>query len=189
VSRSVLVRHEVVATMESMTRYVRHEVVELVASIEAANAAGLQTGGLRPIAVHPLAQKVDEALVLVLEGNLDKASGTLRSAGQAAEAFLHALKAVERKTAPQLAAEWRQRAEAIRTDLEVASASTVPPAPLVAAAAAPAPSPDRPALALVDAIVVADWGRRLDALRAGLPRLYSRPTSSSDTSDQSEEIP
>jgi nicotinamide mononucleotide (NMN) deamidase PncC len=45
------------------------------------------------------------------------------------EAFLHALGAVERKVAPELATEWRKRAEAIRDDLGIAAASAVPSAP------------------------------------------------------------
>ena len=129
VSRSVVVRHTVVATKESMTRYVRHEVLELIAAIEAANAAGVPTGGLHPIAVHPVLQKVEQALALVLSGDLEKASGPLTSGVKVIEAFLHALDAAERKAPAELAADWRSRAEAIRVDLGRAAASTVPSAP------------------------------------------------------------
>ncbi len=129
VGRTLLVRHVVVATKESMTRYVRHEVLELIASLEAANAAGVRTGGLKPIAVHPILQKVEQALELILAGDLDKASGPLASGVKVAEAFLNALRAVERKVEPALGEEWRARAEAIRDDLVAAAESTVPPAP------------------------------------------------------------
>ena len=110
VSRAVVVRHTVLATKESMTRYLRHEVLELIAAIEAANAAGVPTGGLRPIAVHPVLQKVEQALALVLSGDLEKASGPLTSGEKVAEAFLHALGAVERKAPVELTADWRGRA-------------------------------------------------------------------------------
>jgi hypothetical protein len=129
VSRAVVVRHVVVATKESMTRFIRHEVLELIASLEEANAAGVPTGGLKPIAAHPVLQKVEQALALILEGDLDKASGPLTSGVKVTEAFLHALGAVERKVDPELAAEWRARADAIRADLGFAAASTVPSAP------------------------------------------------------------
>jgi hypothetical protein len=129
VSRAVVVRHAVVATKESMTRYIRHEVLELIAAIEAANAGGVRTGGLQPIAVHPVLQKVDQALALVLSGDLGKASGPLSSGVKVVEAFLHALDAVEAKVPAELAGDWRSRAEAMRTDLEVAAASMVPSAP------------------------------------------------------------
>ncbi len=129
VSRAVVVRHGVVATKESMTRYVRHEVLELIATIEAAHAAGIATGGLHPIALHPVLQKVDQALALVLSGDLEKASGPLTSGVKVTEAFLHALDAVERKAPTEMAADWRSRAEAIRLDLQAAAASLVPSAP------------------------------------------------------------
>jgi hypothetical protein len=99
------------------------------ASLEAANAAGVRTGGLKPIAVHPVLQKVEQALELILAGDLDKASGPLASGIKVTEAFLNALRAVERKVEPALGEEWRARAEAIRDDLVAAAGSTVPPAP------------------------------------------------------------
>ncbi len=125
---SILVEHTVIATKESMTRYIRHEIVDLIAEIEAANEAGIKTGGLLPLSTKPALEKADKALQSILAGKLSGASNALSSNIKIMEAFVHALDGFNGKGTKfpmELDADWRARAAAIIEDLQVAEASEV----------------------------------------------------------------
>jgi hypothetical protein len=125
---SILVQHTVVATKESMTRYIRHEIIDLIAEIEAANEAGIQTGGLLPIAMKPALKKADQALQNILDGKLSGASNALSSNIKVMQAFVHALDGFngkETKIPAELDADWHARAAAIIEDLQAAEGSEV----------------------------------------------------------------
>ena len=117
-----------IATKESMTRYIRHEIIDLIAEIEAANEADIQTGGLLPIAMKPALKKADQALDNILAGKLSNASNSLSSTIKVMEAFVHALDGFNGKgdkIPAELDADWHERAAAIIEDLQVAEDSGV----------------------------------------------------------------
>jgi hypothetical protein len=129
-TNSAVAQHTVIATKESMTRYIGLEIRELIGEIESANAIGISTGGLLPIAMHPAELLNQRALDSILAGN---PSGATR-AHEAnihimREAFLRALSGAESKLPPDLASGWRARGEAIVEDLTTAAVSDVPSAP------------------------------------------------------------
>jgi hypothetical protein len=120
-SNSVSVFYIVQATKESMTRYIALEIYELIDEIGAANTQGIKTGGLLPISMYPAKKKIDQALALILNGRLDRASKALSSNGSIMEAFVHALDGFNGKgdKIPEpLSTDWRNRALAIIGDLE-----------------------------------------------------------------------
>jgi hypothetical protein len=131
-SNSIIVEHTVLATKESMVRYIQHEVLDLIAEIETVNALGIKTGGLLPIALHPVNGKVEQALELILSGRMAGASNTLKSSIKVMEAFVHALDGFNgkgNKIPADLDADWHARAAAIIADLQVAASSEVASAP------------------------------------------------------------
>lgn len=127
--KAVTVRQTVVATQESMTRYIRLEIAELIAEIEKANAKGIQTGGLLPISLHPARMHNDRALERNLAGDLAGASREHAAGGKAMQAFLRALAGFGGKLPAALMADWKARGEAIVKDQAVAEASRVASAP------------------------------------------------------------
>ena len=123
-SNSVVVEHTVLATKESMVRYIRHEILDLITEIETANAQGIKTGGLLPIAMHPIQAKIDQALELILSGKVARASNALESSVKVMEAFVHALDGYNgkgNKIPADQDADWHARAAAIIADLQVAA--------------------------------------------------------------------
>lgn len=124
-SSQVVMTHTVTATSESMTRYIGLEIRELAGKIEAANGAGIGTGGLLPIALHPAALTNDRALGRVLAGNLDAATRAHSSNIRIMEGFLHALDGIAKRLPPELVGDWRAQGQAIVSDLETAAANTI----------------------------------------------------------------
>jgi hypothetical protein len=123
-SNFVVVEHTVLATKESMVRYIRHEILDLITEIETANAQGIRTGGLLPIAKHPIQGKIERALELILSGNMAGASNVLESSIKLMEAFVHALDGYNgkgNKIPADQDADWHARAAAIIADLQVAA--------------------------------------------------------------------
>lgn len=121
----------VIATMESMTRYIGLEIRALIEEIERANAEGIKTGGLLPISMYPALRMNDRALGLILGGDLGRAARVHRSNIKIVEAFLHALDGFNgkgNKIPAHLDADWRARAEAILDDQAVAATSLIPSA-------------------------------------------------------------
>lgn len=131
-SNTVLVEQTVIATKESMTRYIGLEIRELISEIENANVQGINTGGLLPIASHPALQMIDEALDLILSGDMNKASNTLSSNIRIMEAFVRALDGFNgkgNKIPADMDLDWHARARAIIEDLQLAAASDIASAP------------------------------------------------------------
>jgi hypothetical protein len=132
VENSVTIGQTVRATKESMTRYIGLEIRELIAEIEDANAQGIKTGGLLPIAMKPAQKKADQALELILAGKFPQASNALSSNIRIMEAFLHALDGFNgkgTKIPAEMDSDWRMRANAIIQDMGFAEASSEPSAP------------------------------------------------------------
>jgi hypothetical protein len=101
----------------------------LIQEIEAANERGVRTCGLLPITIHPIRQKNDRALELILNGRLKQASRALAAGANITEgAFLHALAGCK-KIPADLKADWQRRGEAILSDFILASESMVTSAP------------------------------------------------------------
>lgn len=132
-SNTGLVKHAVIATKESMTRYIRLEIIELIGEIERANELGIKTGGLLPLSLGPAQKKIDQALELILSDKMNNASNALSSNVKIMEAFIHALDGFNGagdKIPADLDIDWHNRAIAIIGDLEIAAASDVTSAPL-----------------------------------------------------------
>ena len=120
---SVTVSQTVVATKQSMTRYIDLELADLALQIQNANTAGINTGGALPIVTNDLQRANQRALSSILASDLVGASNTLSTEIHSVDAFL---KAISGPTIPAaLVADWTARANAIRLDMGVAQASTV----------------------------------------------------------------
>jgi hypothetical protein len=143
-SKFVVIEQSVEPTMESMTRFVKLEIDELIAEIELAAATGFGSGGISPILVHPVTLLVDEALEKILQGDLAGASRSHRTAIRAMEAFMRALAGGGSKSVPsQVSDGWARRGQAILTDLAIAESSPIPSAPPQASRTGVARSEDR----------------------------------------------
>ena len=118
-SRSL--RHTVIATKESMTRYIGLEIAEFIDEIQKANANGVKTAGLLPINVHPITMMNDNALAAILAGNLGGASQKHASSIKLMEAIARAAA----KVPAPYQADWTARSNAILRDLAAAQASMV----------------------------------------------------------------
>jgi len=118
-SRSL--KHTVIATKESMTRYIRLEIDQFIGEIQNANAAGVKTAGLLPINVHPITMMNDNALAAILAGNLGSASQKHATSIKLMEAIARAAA----KVPAPYQADWTARATAILRDLAAAQASMV----------------------------------------------------------------
>lgn len=129
-TRSQLATLTVLATKESMTRYIGLELDELIASIEQANSRGIRTGGLLQIA-RVAERRNGAALNQISSGRMAAASRIHRANYRLMGAFLRALQAWSRpggvRTA--LADEWRLRGRELRVDIDLAAASDVSSAP------------------------------------------------------------
>jgi hypothetical protein len=115
------IAHTVIATKQSMTRYIGLELEELASRIREANAAGQSTGGALPIITRDVQGAHARAMEAILIGDLGKASQVLSTMSRGMDAFLKA-------TANQssaLLADWVPRASAILQDLAAAEASVV----------------------------------------------------------------
>jgi hypothetical protein len=122
-SDNVLVEHTVRATLESRTRYVGLELQALVDEIVRANAEGVATAGLHPIATHPMQMAQARALERIAAGDVRGAVGALRGCSRATAAFLYALAGSGGggKLPEPWFADWNRRAEAIVADLALAA--------------------------------------------------------------------
>jgi len=118
-SRSL--KHTVIATKESMTRYIRLEIDQFIGELQNANAAGVKTAGLLPINVHPITMMNDNALAAILAGNLGSASQKHATSIKLMEAIARAAA----KVPAPYQADWTARANAILRDLAAAQASMV----------------------------------------------------------------
>lgn len=120
-SNAITVRQTVVATKQSMTRYIGLELEELAHQIRDANAAGIKTGGALNMLTNHVQKVNGRALELILAGNLSGASNTLASEINGFQGFLQTIKNVP----PAALADWTARTNAILNDLTKAQASNV----------------------------------------------------------------
>ena len=124
-TRNFTALHTVIATKESMTRYIGLEIADLIATLTAAEAAGVKLGGLKPIAVHPIQKMNNGALEAILAGNFAKASNNHATSIQLVQAFVKALDGGGKDLPPALFADLHKRAAAMLVDLAMAEQSQV----------------------------------------------------------------
>lgn len=122
-SSAVNIKQIVVATKQSMTRYIGLELADLALQIQKANAAGVSTGGALPIITRDVQPANARALASILAGNLGGASNTLNAEIKSMGGFLKAINGPS--LPPDLLADWTARANAIIADLTTAQASTI----------------------------------------------------------------
>jgi len=120
---SLTMHQTVVATKQSMTRYIALELADLVVQIQNAGAAGVKTGGGLPIIVHDVQAKHDKSLGSILAGDLAGANGTLATEIKGMQAFLHAINGPAIPAG--LVADWTARANAIIADLNATLGSSI----------------------------------------------------------------
>ena len=128
-TRNFVAKHTVVATKESMTRYIGLEIADATATLVAADNAGVKLGGLKPIVMKPITQMNDSALTAVLAGNFAKASNNHATSIQLVQAFVKALEGGGKSLPPALFTDLQNRAAAMIADMTAAEASTVTSAP------------------------------------------------------------
>jgi len=120
-NQKATIAHTVIATKQSMTRYVGLELAELAAKITEANNAGVSSGGALPIVTRDVQGAHARAMESILAGDLGKASGTLSTMIKGMEAFQKAMA----KMAEPYFSDWMARSNAILADLAAAEASMV----------------------------------------------------------------
>lgn len=116
-------RFKVLATKESMVRYLNLEVAEFLEQINQADAQGISARGIQPVMLHPVTMMTTRALERVTAGDLGGASKSLSSG-------LKVMQAVDRMVngarlpEPQ-ASDWKARSAAILADMTAAEASMI----------------------------------------------------------------
>jgi hypothetical protein len=103
-----------------MTRYIGLEIRSFIEDIERAIAAGIPTGGLEPVLLHPVETTNGRALDAILAGDGGDAAKKHETMIQIMGGFLKQLESRARSLPPALAADWTARANAIVADLGVA---------------------------------------------------------------------
>jgi hypothetical protein len=127
-SNEVLIEQTVIATMESMTRYIGLELAELVGVLDQANDNGIPTAGLKPIAVQALQRTNDRALNAILAGDLQAAARIHAANIRIVEGWTRALRGSGADLPPDLFADLNARIAAILEDLRKAQVSLIPSA-------------------------------------------------------------
>lgn len=127
-SNTKLIEQSVTATMESMTRYIGLELLELIAVLDQADADGIATAGLKPISVHAVQGTNDRALSSILDGNLKGAARTHAANIRIMEGFTRALAGSGKKLPSALIDDLNARAAAIIADMTKAQANPIPSA-------------------------------------------------------------
>lgn len=117
--------HTVIATKESMTRYIGLEIADLIATLTAAETAGIKLGGLKPMTIHPILMMNNNALEAILAGNPAKASTNHATSIQLVQAFVKALDGGGKDLPPALFADLHKRAAAMLADMAAAEQSNV----------------------------------------------------------------
>ena len=117
--------HTVIATKESMTRYIGLEIADLIATLTAAETAGIKLGGLKAITIHPILMMNDNALAAILAGDFPKASNNHATNIKLVQAFVKALDGGGKDLPPALFADLHKRAAAMLADMAAAEQSNV----------------------------------------------------------------
>ena len=116
-SNQVVAHHKVVATKESMIRYIQLELTEFIAEIERAAALGIRARGVEPVTIHPVSMMNAKALEQTLAGDLASASKTLASEIRVMNAVDIMVNGADLGS---LAGDWKARSAAILADLAAA---------------------------------------------------------------------
>lgn len=127
-TNNVLIEQTVIATMESMTRYIGLELEELIGVLEKANGKDIATAGLKPISVQAVQRTNNRALASILDGNLDAAARTHAANIRIMEGFVRALEGSGKSLPAELFDDLAARAAAIIGDLRTAQSSPIPSA-------------------------------------------------------------
>ncbi len=125
-SNNVLIEQTVIATMESMTRYIGLELLELIETLEQAEANGIATAGLKPISIHAVKGTNDRALDSILAGGLRKAASSHAANIRIMGGFTRALAGSGKKLPVELFDDLNARAAAIIADMRTAEANQIP---------------------------------------------------------------
>jgi hypothetical protein len=113
----------ILATKQSMTRYLNLEIAEFMAEIEKADAAGIRSKGVQPVMLHPVTMMTTKALEQILAGDLGSASKSLSSATKVMEAVV---RMVAGSSLPEpYGVDWNARAAAILADMTKAQSSMI----------------------------------------------------------------
>src|SRR4051812_15671268 len=120
-ANNVSITQTVIATKESMTRYIGLEINELIGAIQIANAAGVKTAGMLPVDTHPISKMHGDALASILAGDLAGASKNLATEIK----LMQAIQKMAPKVAAPYGADFTARSTAILNDLTKAQASMV----------------------------------------------------------------
>ena len=116
-TKNFTAEHKVIATKESMTRYIGLEIEELIATLNAAENAGVKLGGLKPIAVHPIRMMNANALESILAGNFAKATNNLSTSIQLVEAYARVVESSAKALPADLYSDLQKRCAAMLADL------------------------------------------------------------------------
>jgi hypothetical protein len=125
-SNNVLIEQTVTATLESMTRYIGLELAELIATLDQAEADGISTKGLKPIAVQAVQRKNIQALDSIMSNNLSSATKSHAASIKIMLGFTRALAGSGKNLPAALFADLNARAEAIIADMTKAEANPIP---------------------------------------------------------------
>ncbi len=125
-SNNVLIEQTVTATMESMTRYIGLELLELIAVLDQAEADGIATKGLKPISVQAVQRTNNRSLDSILAGNLSGATKSHAANIRIMEGFTRALAGSGKELPAELVEDLNARAAAIIADMTTAQANPIP---------------------------------------------------------------
>jgi hypothetical protein len=120
-SNEVVAHHKIIATKESMVRYIQLELTAFLAAIETAAAQGIRARGVEPVMLHPVSMMNQRALEQILGGDLASASKTIGSSIRVMNAVNLMVNGAN--LPPAYASDWKARSAAILTDLATAQAS------------------------------------------------------------------
>jgi hypothetical protein len=117
------VTQKVLATKQSMTRYIGLEIADFITQVQAADAAGYNTAGILPLLMHPIQNENNDAIADILAGDFTDASKDLATEINQVQAIQNMLKNMN-VPAPTLL-EWQARCLALINDMALAQASNI----------------------------------------------------------------
>jgi hypothetical protein len=118
-----VLRQRVRATKQSMTRYIGLEIRSFIEELERANTAGIATGGLLAVLIHPVEATHLKALAAVVAGDAGGASKMQETMIKVMEGFMRQLASRSQSVPANLATDWTARGTAILSDLAIAAAA------------------------------------------------------------------
>jgi len=119
----VPVKQTVLATKQTMTRFIGLEINDFITQVQAANALGYNTAGILPLLLHPIQMKNNDALTNILGGSFKAASSDLATEINLVQAIQNMMKNMNVPAATL--ADWQARALALINDMTLAQASNI----------------------------------------------------------------